>query len=534
MLFVIRAGLNFLGGYILRWTGERVVTDLRARVYQHLHTLGLGYFSRKRIGDITSCLTNDVASVRAAVTDAVVSLLIQFFKLAGSIALMLVLNWRLSLLVLVVVSLVTIVSRFSGGVLRRLARSVQDRLADTTAIAEEALSGIHVVKAFARVPYEVDRYNHAVEILFDASRRRALVMAFYGAVVNLLFVLAVVAIFWYGGIEVLAGRLTAGELVAFLFYALNISQSVGQLTQLYATFNTAAGASARIFELLDTQPEIMDARGAIAPPRLRGAVCFEHVGFSYNNGHPVLHDITLQVRPGETVALVGPSGAGKTTLLHLIPRFFDPAHGRVLIDGRDVRSIRLQCLREQIAVVTQEVHLFCASIKENIRYGRLGASDAGIQVAARTANAHGFILDLPDGYDTDIGERGVKLSGGQRQRIAIARALLRDVPILLLDEATSSLDTESEALIQEAMKRLTCERTTFIIAHRLATVQEADRIFVVENGSITECGTHEELVTRRGLYSRLAVRQLSPTRFGSRQTDYPAETPGSKAAAQAV
>lgn len=511
LLSLLRTIFSFFGNYLLEWTGERVVTDLRQRVYTHLHSLDLRFFSNQRTGDLTSRLTNDVASVRSAVTSALVDLLTQTLTLAGSVALMLVLNWRLTALVFLVMPAVTIISRVYGEKIRRLSRSIQDQLADTTAVAEEALSAVRVVKAFAREPYESERYRASVETLFNTARHNALITTFFWSFIGTLFFSALVAIFWYGGSEVLAGRLSAGDLVAFIFYAFSISRSVSGLSRLYTTFNSAAGASERLFELLDTVPEIRDVPGAIRLPRIEGKVRFENVTFSYDQGIPVLQEIDLVVEPGQTIALVGPSGAGKTTLLNLIPRFFDVTEGRILIDGYDVRRLQLQSLREQIGVVPQDTHLFGDTVSENIRYGKLDATAAEIDAAARAANAREFILDLPDGYDSRVGERGVKLSGGQRQRIAIARAILKDARILLLDEATSSLDSASEALVQEALERLMKGRTTFIIAHRLSTVQHADRIIVLNRGRIEQVGTHEELIARGGLYRELASLQFRET-----------------------
>jgi len=507
-LFLVQAVFSFFGYYLLEWTGERVVADLRGRVYTHLHRLGLGFFSNQRIGDLTSRLTNDVGSVRAAVTSALTELLTQSLSLVGSLVLMVVLNWRLSLLIFVVVPLATLGARYFGMKIRKLSRQVQDRLADTTAVAEEALAAIRIVKAFARSTYEVRRYGEAVEDLFETARHRVLVSTIFWSSMSVLFLSALVSIFWYGGTEVLAGRLTAGDLVAFIFYAFSISRSVSGMSRLYATFNSAAGASERLFELLDTEPEIVDAPDAVALPPVQGAVRFEHVAFHYDPEKRVLHDIDFSVRPGQTIALVGPSGVGKTTLLNLLPRFYEPIAGRILIDGHDLRHVQVESLRGQIAVVPQETHLFGTSIRENIRYGKLGATDAEIQAAARAANAHDFITGLPEGYDATVGERGVKLSAGQRQRVAIARALLKDAPILLLDEATSALDSASEALVQEALEHLMQGRTTFIIAHRLATVQHADRILVLDAGHIVQQGTHDELFARPGLYRELASLQF--------------------------
>ena len=514
VLFLLQAIVSFGGNYLLQWTGERVVADLRQRIYRHLHRLSLRFFADHRTGDLTSRLTNDVGSVRSAVTQALSDLLTQSLSLIGSVALMVVLNWRLSLLIFLVVPAVTVAAIYFGRKIRRLSRDIQDRLADTTAVAEEALASVRVVKAFARSEHEVERYTTSVEDLFETARQKVIASATFSSVVGLLFFSALVAIFWYGGMEVLAGRLTAGDLVAFIFYAFNIARSVGGLSRLYATFNSAAGASERLFELLDTDSDIQDAPDAVPLPPVTGRVQFDDVWFAYEDddgGTPdwVLQSIDVDVAPGTTIALVGPSGAGKSTLMGLIPRFYDPTRGRLRIDGHDLRDVQQETLRAQLAAVSQEVRLFNTSIGENIRYGRLDASDDEVEAAARAANAHDFIATLSNGYETEVGERGVKLSGGQRQRVAIARALLRNARILLLDEATSSLDSASEALVQEALERLMEGRTTFIIAHRLSTVQHADRILVLDEGRIVQTGTHAELVQRDGLYRDLAALQFN-------------------------
>jgi subfamily B ATP-binding cassette protein MsbA len=507
-LFLGQAFLSFGSTYWLEWVGERVITDLRKRLYEHLHRLGFRYFSDMRLGEITSRLTNDVGSIRTALTSALPQTITVTFSLLGSIALMIMLNWRLSLIVFLTVPVVTLLTRYFGSKIRKLSRDIQDDLADSTAVAEDALGAIRIVKAFAREIYEVRRYSDSVENLFHTSRKKILLTSLFWSGIGVMFMTTLVVIFWYGGREVLAGRLTTGDLVAFIFYAFSISRSISQMSRLYTDINTAVGASDRIFELLDEVPEVEDAQDAVAIESLEGRVAFKNVTLAYEEGRPVLYDISLQVEAGKTVALVGPSGAGKTTLINLIPRFFDPQKGRILIDGMELGSIQKRSLREQIAIVPQEVHLFGTSIGENIRYGRLDASDEEVESAARDANAWPFIRELPEALHAKVGERGVKLSGGQRQRIAIARAILKNPGILLLDEATSSLDSESEAQVQEALERLMHNRTTFIIAHRLSTVQHADTIIVLDKGRIVQQGTHRQLISAGGLYKQLYELQF--------------------------
>ncbi|MBX2819020.1 MAG: ATP-binding cassette domain-containing protein [Rhodothermaceae bacterium] len=508
-LFIVQAAIGFAGYYLLEWTGERLVTDLRKKLYAHLHELDLRFFSSQRTGDLTSRLTNDVGTVRTAVTTSFVELIRQVMMLLGSMALMVVLDWQMSMIILLTVPPVTLLARYFGQLIRKLAREVQDRLADTTAIAEEAISSIRVVKSFSREEYERERYDDAVQELFKTAIRRLWVSNLFWTSVGTLFMMALIGLFWFGGVSVLNGRLTSGDLVAFVFYAFNIARNVGGLSQLYTTFNSAAGASERLFELFDTESDTSDKEGAQPIPRIEGAIEFDDVSFSYEADNTILYDISTIIRPGETVALVGPSGAGKTTLLNLIPRFYDPYSGVVRIDGQDISGVTMQSLRDQIAVVSQDVQLFNMTVQENITYGRLDASREDVEEAARAANAHTFILELMEGYDSVVGERGTKLSGGQKQRIAIARAILRDARILLLDEATSSLDSTSEALVQEALDRLMDQRTTIVIAHRLSTVQHADRILVIDKGRIVQEGRHEDLFAREGLYRELALHQFN-------------------------
>jgi len=503
ILFVGQAIFGFLGSYILDWIGERIVADLRKELYAHLNTLSLRFFSNQRLGEITSRLTNDVAAIRDAVTGTLSEGLTQSISLVGSAGLMVYLNWRLSLIIFVTVPVISLAVRYFGQLIRKLSRDVQDRLADTTSVAEEALGAIQSVKSFAREPFEIDRYNAAVGSVFDTARRKAIFSNLFWSSVSVVFMSTMIIIFWYGGREVLAGRLSAGDLVAFIFFAFNIGRSMGGMARIYTIFSSAVGASERIFGLMEQQPDVQDNPGAVAIGEVKGKVSFDDVQFGYESNRPVLKGITFTCSPGDIIALAGPSGAGKTTLLNLIPRFYDVTGGKICIDGVDISDVTQASLRSHIAIVPQQIQLFGSTVKENIRYGRLNATDDEIIEAATFAQAHTFITAHPDGYDAKIGEKGIKLSGGQRQRIAIARAILKRPDILLLDEATSSLDSESEAAVQLALDHLMAQCTTFVIAHRLSTIRNATTILVMEEGQIVEQGNHSELIQKKGLYQRL-------------------------------
>jgi ATP-binding cassette, subfamily B, bacterial MsbA len=508
LTFLVRSIFYYFQGYFLSYVGERIVVDLRTESYRHMHRLSLSFFSETRVGELISRLASDVTLVRAALTNNVATVLSQIVTFAGSLVLMVILNWRLTLYILSVVPLIVGSAAIFGGRLRKLATEVQDELADSNAMAEEALSSVRVVKSFRRETYEVFRYAEQVKRTFQVVMRQIKMRSAFGPLISFFAFAALTGVLWVGGREVLEERLSAGALIAFLIYGINIAGSLGAFTSLYTQLQEAAGATHRIFDLLDLEPEIQDRPGAVPIGKTEGRITFENLSFSYLGAEHVLYDINLEIEPGEILALVGPSGAGKSTLFNLIPRFYDPTSGRILLDGIDLREITLESLRTQIGVVPQETQLFSTTIRENILYGRLEASEAEIHAAAVAANADEFILRQPDGYATQVGERGVKLSGGQRQRIAIARALLSDPRILLLDEATSSLDSESEGLVQEALERLMIGRTTIIIAHRLSTVHLANRIAVLDQGRIVELGSHAQLLESDGLYARLYRLQL--------------------------
>ncbi len=513
-ILLLRMVTGVLAGYVLEWTGERIVADLRCRLFEKLVRLDLRFFANNRIGEITSRMTNDVSIIQHSVTTTLAMLIERALLAVGSLTLMILLNWRLTLAVFITMPLVVVVARLFGRKVYFLTRGVQDRLAAANSVMQEALGAIRVVKIFVREPHEVSRFNGEIESLFGMVRARARLQAVYSPLAVSLFMGALVFVLWLGGREVLAGRLTAGEMMEFLVYAFFISSSATVFSSAYSTLKRATGATERVFELLEQPIEIQSPPDAVKLTPMRGAVRFEGVTFGYDPGRLVMEDVTFEVAPGEVVALVGVSGVGKSTLVDLIPRYYDVTAGRVLVDGVDVREAELQSLRAGIASVPQETVLFATTVRENLLYGRLNATEEEIVQAAKAANAHEFIEALPLGYETVVGERGVKLSGGQRQRLAIARALLKQPAILLLDEATSSLDSESERAVQAALDELLAShgRTTLVIAHRLSTIRNADRILVFAPvngvGRVVEQGDHHTLLARRGVYYHLYSMQF--------------------------
>ncbi|MGJ3238232.1 MAG: ABC transporter ATP-binding protein [Anaerolineae bacterium] len=507
-VFVLRSLSTFIETYNLNYIGERLVVDIRKALYEQLQRMSLKFFTDRRVGELVSRISSDVTVMRTALTNNLTTLLQQILILVGSVVIMFVINIRLSLFILVLIPIISAVVMVFGYYLRKVSTEVQDEIAGATVVAEEVMQNIREVKSFAREPYEVNRYDSAIDRAFKAAVKLLRIRSVFNPVGAFLGFGGLSLIVWFGGREVIEGRLTTGELIAFLIYGLSVAGSFGSLITLYSSFQEAIGAMKRVFQIMDLTPDIQDAPNAGELKSVAGRITFENVYFSYDERVTVLDNINLDIAPGEIVALVGPSGAGKSTTFNLIPRFYDVQQGALKIDGVDVREVTQASLRRQIGIVPQETLLFGGSIRENILYGRLDATTEEVIAAAQAANAHEFINEMPDGYDTIVGERGTKLSGGQRQRVAIARAILKDPRILLLDEATSSLDNESEYLVQEALGRLMQARTTVIIAHRLSTIRVAHRIAVINQGRIVELGTHDELMTLQGLYSKLYEMQF--------------------------
>jgi ATP-binding cassette, subfamily B, bacterial MsbA len=512
-LFAVRGFLGFAQSYLVRATGARFLRDLRERVYGHLIRLAPDFYEERRVGELLSRISSDLGRVQGTLTYQIPIGIRASLTFAGTLAILFTMHARLTLVALLIVPPVTIFSRLYGKRLQRVARRVQDSLADTSAAAEETLSGIAAVQANAGEEVERGRYRAGLERLLGLRLESArLTSVFYGLISFVGFT-AFALILWYGGRLILRDELSPGELTAFLLYAFVIAGSVESLGSLYAGLRELRGASHRVFEILDTRPTIADAPGARDLERAKGAVTVRDVSFRYPAQEPgrfALEDLTLEIAPGEVVALVGPSGAGKSTLFSLLLRFRDPTAGRIALDGSDLRELTLASLRGAIALVPQEIFLFGGTVADNIRFGRPAAGDAEVREAARAAGADEFVHDLPRGYDTIVGERGVKLSAGQRQRIAIARAFLRRPALLLLDEATSALDADSEARVQTALPALMSGRTTLIIAHRLATARRADRILVLDRGRVLASGSHEDLLESSPLYRRYWELQAGP------------------------
>jgi subfamily B ATP-binding cassette protein MsbA len=507
ILYLLKGLFGFWQGYLMNDVSLRVIRDMRNRLYRKFQNLSLDYYSQKRTGELVSRITNDVSIIQNSVTEGVTDLIYCSFQLILFATISFYIHWRLATISLILFPLIAMPILRMGKLLRKLSSRSQERIADINSTLFETISGVRIVKAFSMEDYEVGKFERQNQNFYKIMMKINIRSLLLGPVTEFIGTLGGIVVFVLGGREVIAGRLSFGVFGLFIGALLSLIRPFKKLSRVHIINQQALAAARRIFEVLDIKPSVAEKPGASILPMIRDKVIFEKVWFRYEDQN-VLKDINLEVGVGEVVAFVGPSGVGKTTLVNLIPRFYDPTSGCVKIDGQDIREVSFKSLREQIGIVTQETILFNDTVRTNIAYGKPEAKDDEIERSARIANAHQFIMNMPKGYETIIGDRGFRLSGGEKQRLAIARAVLKNPPILILDEATSQLDTESERLVQEAIDRLMKGRTVFVIAHRLSTIRGATKIVLLDKGEVIEVSNHEELIKRGGLYKRLYQMQF--------------------------